>query len=152
MTRLMKASIVAVNLLKDVEGWRDEPYLDSGGKCTIGWGHLIEAGEFCPDKITVEQGEKYLSDDIAKAERAINRTVKVPLKQNQFDSLVSFVYNIGAGAWATCDSLGILNSGERHRMPARMMMWVKVDKNGVKVVDEGLINRRLKEVRLWQGE
>lgn len=152
MTRLMKASILAVNLLKEVEGWRDKPYRDSGGKCTIGWGHLIKEGEYCPDRITVDQGEKYLRDDITEAERTVNSTVKVPLTQHQFDALVSFTFNIGAGAWAVSDTLKILNNGEHHRMPARMLMWVKVTKNGVKVVEEGLINRRLKEVRLWQGE
>lgn len=152
MTRLMKASILAVNLLKEVEGWRDKPYRDSGGKCTIGYGHLIKEGEYCPDRITVDQGEKYLRDDITEAERTVNSTVKVPLTQHQFDALVSFTFNIGAGAWAVSDTLKILNNGEHHRMPARMLMWVKVTKNGVKVVEEGLINRRLKEVRLWQGE
>lgn len=152
MTRLMKASILAVNLLKEVEGWRDKPYRDSGGKCTIGYGHLIKEGEYCPDRITVDQGEKYLREDITEAERTVNSTVKVPLTQHQFDALVSFTFNIGAGAWAVSDTLKILNNGEHHRMPARMLMWVKVTKNGVKVVEEGLINRRLKEVRLWQGE
>ena len=152
MTRLMKASILAVNLLKEVEGWRDKPYRDSGGKCTIGYGHLIKEGEYCPDRITVEQGEKYLREDIANAEDIVNSTVSVPLKQHQFDALVSFTFNIGAGAWAVSDTLKILNNGEHHRMPARMLMWVKVTKNGVKMVEEGLINRRLKEVRLWQGE
>ena len=152
MTRLMKASILAVNLLKEVEGWRDKPYRDSGGKCTIGYGHLIKEGEYCPDRITVGQGEKYLREDIANAEDIVNSTVSVPLKQHQFDALVSFTFNIGAGAWAVSDTLKILNNGEHHRMPARMLMWVKVTKNGVKVVEEGLINRRLKEVRLWQGE
>mgnify|MGYP006921471266 CR=1 FL=1 len=152
VTKFMKASILAVNLLKDLEGWRDKPYKDSGGLCTLGYGHLIEAGEFCPDQITLEQGEKYLRDDIAKAEHIVNSTVSVPLKQNQFDALVSFTFNVGAGAWAISDTLKILNNGEYHRIPARMMMWVKVTKNGVKVVEEGLINRRLKEVRVWQGE
>lgn len=152
MTRLMKASILAVNLLKEVEGWRDKPYRDSGGKCTIGYGHLIKEGEYCPDRITVDQGEKYLREDITEAERTVNSTVKVPLTQHQFDALVSFTFNIGAGAWAVSDTLKILNNGEHHRMPARMLMWVKVTKNGVKVVEEGLINRRLKEVRVWQGE
>lgn len=152
MTRLMKASILAVNLLKEVEGWRDKPYRDSGGKCTIGYGHLIKEGEYCPDRITVDQGEKYLRDDITEAERTVNSTIKVPLTQHQFDALVSFTFNIGAGAWAVSDTLKILNNGEHHRMPARMLMWVKVTKNGVKVVEEGLINRRLKEVRVWQGE
>lgn len=152
MTRLMKASILAVNLLKEVEGWRDKPYRDSGGKCTIGYGHLIKEGEYCPDRITVDQGEKYLRDDITEAERTVNSTVKVPLTQHQFDALVSFTFNIGAGAWAVSDTLKILNNGEHHRMPARMLMWVKVTKNGVKVVEEGLINRRLKEADLWRGK
>ncbi len=152
VSKIMKASILAVNLLKELEGWRDKPYKDSAGLCTIGYGHLIEAGEFCPDQITLEQGEKYLRDDIAEAERIVRSTVKVPLTQSQFDSLISFTFNIGAGAWAISDTLKILNDGEHHRMPARFLMWVKVTKNGVKVVEEGLINRRLREVDLWRGK
>jgi len=152
VSKIMKASILAVNLLKELEGWRDRPYRDSGGLCTLGYGHLIEAGEFCPDQITLEQGEKYLRDDIDEAERIVRSTVKVPLSQNQFDALISFTFNIGAGAWAISDTLKILNDGEYHRMPARFLMWVKVTKNGVKVVEEGLINRRLREADLWRGK
>ena len=118
----------------------------------MGWGHLVEEGEFCPDVITVGQGEKYLADDIADAEFAVRSTVNVPLKQGQFDALVSFLYNVGPTAWAKSDTLKILNAGEYHRIPARLMMWNKITVNGKKVESEGLINRRLKEVRLWQGE
>lgn len=152
VSKIMKASILAVNLLKELEGWRDKPYKDSAGLCTIGYGHLIEAGEFCPDQITLEQGEKYLRDDIDEAERIVRSTVKVPLKQHQFDSLVSFTFNIGAGAWAESDTLKILNNGGYDRMPLRMLMWDKVTKNGIKVVESGLITRRLKEGLLWQGQ
>lgn len=148
----LRASTQAINLIKELEGWSAHCYSDGAGYKTVGWGHLVKKDEYCPDTITAEQGEKYLRDDIAEAERVVNSTVKVPLTQHQFDALVSFTFNIGAGAWAVSDTLKILNNGEHHRMPARMLMWVKVTKNGVKVVEEGLINRRLKEVRLWQGE
>lgn len=149
---MMKATILAVNMLKQMEGWSAKPYKDAAGLCTIGFGHLVEEGEFCPDEITEEQGEKYLRDDIADAEFAVRSTVSVPLKQNQFDALVCFLFNIGPTAWAKSDTLKILNAGEYHRIPARMMMWNKVTVNGKKVENEGLINRRLKEVDLWRGK
>lgn len=152
MTKVMRASALAVSLIKSLEGWSSKPYKDSGGLCTLGWGHLIADGEFCPAEITVEQGEKYLRDDIARAETIVNNTVDVPLLQREFDALVSFTFNIGATQWAKSDTLKILNQGHTHRVPARLMMWNKVTKNGVKVEEEGLINRRLREVDLWRGK
>jgi len=152
VTKIMKASAIAIQLIKGLEGWSPTPYKDGGGKCTLGWGHLVEEGEVCPDRISAEQGEQYLADDVADAEFAVRSTVNVPLKQHQFDALVSFLFNVGPTAWAKSDTLKILNAGEYHRVPARLMMWNKITKNGVKVEDEGLINRRLKEVRLWLGE
>lgn len=148
----MRASTKAINLIKEVEGWSGNCYSDGGGYKTIGWGHLVDKDEYCPDQITEAQGEKYLADDIADAEFAVRSTVTVPLKQHQFDTLVSFLFNIGPTKWAISDTLKILNAGEYHRIPARLMMWNKITKHGVKVEDEGLINRRLKEVRLWLGE
>jgi lysozyme len=152
VTKIMKASALAIQLIKGVEGWSATPYKDGGGKCTIGWGHLVEEGEFCPDVISVEQGERYLADDIADAEFAVRSTVTVPLKSHQFDALVSFLFNVGPTAWAKSDTLKILNAGEYHRIPARLMLWNKITVNGKRVESEGLINRRLKEADLWRGK
>ena len=148
----MKASALAIQLIKGVEGWSAHCYSDGAGYKTTGWGHLVDKDEHCPDPISVEQGERYLADDIADAEFAVKSTVNVPLKQHQFDALVSFLFNIGPTQWAKSDTLKILNAGQYHRIPARLMMWNKITVNGKKVENEGLINRRMKEVRVWQGE
>ena len=146
-TKFMKASALCIALLKDVEGWRDRRYKDGANKWTIGYGHLIKDGEVFDEPISQETGERLLREDIASAEYYVNSTVKVPLRQYQFDALVSFVYNIGVGAWSDSETLKVLNSGEYSRIPARMLMWCNVD--GKK--SEGLLKRRLKEVDLWRG-
>lgn len=154
LAKIMKASALAVQLIKGLEGWAPKPYKDSAGKCTIGWGHLVKEGEVCPDMINVTQGEEYLRKDIADAEWAVNSTVSAPLTQQQFDALVVFLFNIGPTAWSKSETLKILNRGEYHRIPARLMMWSKITNpnTGKKEDSEGLINRRLEEVRMWQGK
>lgn len=148
----MRASTQAINLIKELEGWSAHCYADGAGYKTVGWGHLVDKNEYCPDPITVEQGERYLSDDIADAEFTVRSTVNVPLKQHQLDALVSFLFNVGPTAWAGSDTLKILNAGEYHRVPARLLMWNKITVNGKKVESEGLINRRLREADLWRGK
>lgn len=152
-TKFMKASALCIALLKDVEGWKDRKYKDGANKWTIGFGHLIKDGEVFDEPISQEKGEELLRSDISLAEECVNRTVKVPLRQHQFDALVSFVYNVGVDAWRESDTLDILNSGEHWRIPARLMMWGKVKDpaTGVKKDSEGLLRRRLKEADLWRG-
>jgi len=146
----MKASALCVALLKEVEGWEPKQYPDGAGKSTIGYGHLILEGEKY-GQLTKEQGHELLMLDVSKAEWAVNSSVEVPLKQHQFDALVCFVFNVGATAWAKSDTLKILNQGHLHKIPGRLMMWNKITVNGKKVESEGLTNRRLREVALWEG-
>ncbi len=86
-------------------------YNDSGknkGHCTIGVGHLIHKGvcnRSIPSEkpylngISITQAKKFLKNDLAIAEYAINGVIIVPLTQNQYDALVSFVFNVGVGAF-----------------------------------------------------
>lgn len=148
----LRASTQAINLIKELEGWSAHCYADGAGYKTVGWGHLVDKNENCPDPITKEQGEAFLAQDVAEAEHIINSTVDVKLLQREYDSLVSFVYNVGGTAWAKSETLKLINQGHLHRVPARLMMWSKITSNGKKVDSEGLINRRLREVDLWRGK
>jgi lysozyme len=73
-------------------------YRDSKGYWTIGIGHMdgVKAG----DVITAAQAEDLFARDLARFEKAVNDCVKVPLKPNQFDALVSFSHNCGEAALA----------------------------------------------------
>ena len=86
-------------LIKQYEGCRLAAYRCAAGVWTIGYGHT--AGIHSGMTITQAQADAYLQQDIAKFEGYVNNPAYVPitanLNQNQFDALVSFAFNLGAG-------------------------------------------------------
>ena len=90
----MKTSSAALAKIAEFEGCRLDAYLDPVGIPTIGCGHT--AGVQLGDHITHEQAMTYLAEDTRSAERAVD-AVGLPLNQHQFDALVSFTFNCGAG-------------------------------------------------------
>lgn len=113
--------------IKSFEGLRLKPYKDIAGKDTIGWGHLIklptEAYLLRKEGITPDKAEKLLKEDIKTAESAVNTLVKAPLTGNQYDALVSFVYNVGEGAFATSTMLKYLNAEEYQKAANEFPRW-----------------------------
>lgn len=106
----METSLKCKDVIKSFEGLRLTPYICAGGYLTVGWGHVLNAnvgkkGEFAA-RLAVEpntvisyaQAERFFEADILHAENAIRRLIRVPLTQGQFDALVSFTFNLGAGA------------------------------------------------------
>lgn len=87
------------SLIKQYEGCRLAAYKCSAGVWTIGYGHT--AGVHSGMTITQAQADAYLQQDVAKFEGYVNNPAYVPitanLNQNQFDALVSFAFNLGAG-------------------------------------------------------
>jgi lysozyme len=127
------------------EGFRPCPYLDVAGIPTIGYGHT--AGVSMSDRcISREDALGLLRADASWAQRAVDELVRVRLSQPQFDALVSFTFNCGAGALRDSSLLDLLNAGRYGRVPDELMRWVMA--GGVRV--EGLVNRRKAECRLWQ--
>jgi lysozyme len=77
-------------------------YLDAVNVGTIGYGHVIrsfEMNRFRGAKLTEEEATALLEDDLKSREETVNNAIDVTLRQNQFDMLVSLVYNIGSGAF-----------------------------------------------------
>mgnify|MGYP003541688444 CR=1 FL=1 len=145
-------------LFKEWEGLVPHEYLDSGGAPTIGIGHLLTRSERTSGKIilrgqsldyrngfTEQQCWDLLDQDLDGVERTINDAVKVPLNQNQFDALVSFAFNVGDNAFRDSTLLKLLNQGQYDQTPAQLRRWVR--DNGHVV--QGLVNRREKEIALW---
>ena len=90
----MKTSDKGIDFIKRHEALRLNAYLDAAGVWTIGYGHT--GGVNSGDVISEKQAEEFLRADLATAERALNRT-RLQLNQNQFDALVSFIFNVGVG-------------------------------------------------------
>lgn len=97
-------------MVRGEEGFRAQAYQDSGGVWTVGYGQT--GPNVGPDTVvTREQAEQMLAQHVAGVETEIKRSVKVPLTQNQYDALVSLVYNIGEGAFRRSNVLKHINSG-----------------------------------------
>jgi lysozyme len=132
-----------VDMIKGFEGFRAYPYTCPGGSLTIGYGTTIKPGEYT--SITKEYAESLLRKSIAGFERSVKKLVKVPLSQNQYDALVSFTYNVGAGALKRSTLLKKLNSGDYSGAADELLKFTRA--NG-KVL-EGLVRRREKERNLF---
>jgi GH24 family phage-related lysozyme (muramidase) len=120
----MKISQQGVNKLEQREGKRNKAYKDTKGIWTIGVGHTgpnVYEGLAWTD----QQIEDALRDDLAWAEQTVNESVKVILTQNQYDALVSFVFNIGATAFKKSTLLKLLNQGLYDMAAEAFLMWNK---------------------------
>jgi lysozyme len=96
----MQTSEQGLTLIKNFEGFSAKPYICPAGKSTIGYGHVIAAGEQFPGgEIDLNMEEILLKQDVIQREQAINCLIQVTLLQYQFDALISFVYNIGIQAF-----------------------------------------------------
>lgn len=155
---MMQVSENGINKLIGWEGFKSHVYKDSAGLPTIGVGHLLTQDELRSGKINIRgvdvryanglsnvQIEDLFKQDLASREQLIRTLVQVPLNQNQFDVLVSLVFNIGRVAFQKSTLLKMLNSGRYEEVPAQLRRWVY--SGGEKIV--GLINRRENEIALW---
>lgn len=95
--------------------------------------------------VTEDQGNAMFRKELAVHEDAVEKYVKVPLNQNQFDALVSFVYNCGPNALKNSTLLKRLNAGKYAEIPAQFARW---NKAGGKVWP-GLTRRRAAEGSLF---
>jgi len=141
----MKTGTKGIELIKHFEGCELEAYKCAAGVWTIGYGHI--KGVTSDSVITQEQAEQMLVEELNEYEGYINNMVTTPLSQNQFDALVSWVYNLGGGNLKASTLLKVVNSGEFDGVPAQIMRW---NKAGGKVL-EGLTRRRQAEADLFSA-
>ncbi|EEY78548.1 phage lysozyme [Acinetobacter calcoaceticus RUH2202] len=144
----MSLSVDGVNQICNFEGLKLSAYDDGTGVWTIGYGTTrypngkrVSEGDRC----SLEQAKTYMQHDLKIFERAVNSSVKVPLKQNQFDALVSLTYNIGVGAFKHSTLLKKLNSGDYKEAANQFDVWVNA--GGKRL--QGLVNRRAMEKKLF---
>ena len=144
----MQISFNGIKLIKDMEGFEAKAYKCPKGVWTIGYGTTkwigkpVEAGM----TITEKEAELALQSDLAWAQTAVNKLVKVPMKQGMFDALVSFVYNIGESAFANSTLLKLLNKKQYELAAAQFERWVYA---GNKVLP-GLVKRRKLERNMFE--
>lgn len=137
----------AVELIKAFEGFRAKAARLDDGRWTIGYGHTLTAREGA--EISEADAEALLLYDLIGAAHAVNEYVYSPLNQNQFDALVSFVFNIGVRAFRGSPTLRRLNEGRPLEAALTMEMWRKSDLEGERIVVDALVRRRAAEKALF---
>ena len=142
----MKTSENSLNIIKKYEGFSASPYLCPAKKLTIGYGHVIVSRETFPSTgISPEIAENLLKQDVSIAEMAINHSVAIKLLQNQFDALVSFVYNVGSKGFEKSTLLRLLNENKHELAAAEFSKWIFAGG----LAQNGLIRRRAEEKELF---
>lgn len=129
-------------------------YQDSAGIWTIGFGSIYNYDKNRPvkkgDVITKEKAILWLKREIKDKTGQIKSLIKVPLTQNQFDAITSFVYNVGVEAFRNSTMLKLLNkNADKLTVADQFLRWNKARINGKLVVVRGLTNRRKLERELF---
>lgn len=139
---MQRLSEQGLEFIKGWEKFRAKPYNDGTGTITVGYGHAMTKEEQDNIKqVTEEEALKLLAIDVEEAEEAVRELIEVDLSQNQFDSLVSFTFNVGGGALEGSTLRKLLNKGFYGTVADQMQRWVNAD--GKKL--QGLVRRRRAE-------
>ena len=146
----MHLSEAGIKFIQTWEGLKLKAYRDSKGLPTIGIGTTrypdgtkVKMGDSC----TKDQAYEWFRFDVARFESFVNRVIKIPLNQNQFDALVSLVYNIGETNFTEGTVDDKLNSKQ---FDTALDTWLKYVYSGGRKID-GLVNRRRAEVNLFKS-
>ena len=143
----MKISSNGLAIIKQFESCSLKAYkpIKEEKEYTIGWGHKsssVKAGMV----ISQEVADELLNQDVAIAEKYVQKFVTVPLTQNQFDALVSFCYNVGSYAFRTSTLVAMLNANKYIEASEQFGRWVKGDNGQILA---GLVKRRNIEKTLF---
>lgn len=136
-----------IQLIKRFEGFASEPYICPAGVRTIGYGHAIKKGESFTGCISEEEALELLRQDVQEAEQAVAKYIEVALTDGQFNALVSFTYNLGAGALQRSTLRRKINRGEHADVPDELARWVFA--GGRKL--PGLVKRREAEAKMYMS-
>jgi len=148
----VKVSDKLIKLLRHHEGVRNKPYQCPAKLWTVGIGHLIGNGKTLPASwnrtFTNEEIDAILKRDLNRFELGVHKMLpNVPLRQHEFDALVSFCFNLGLGCFQRSTIRQALLRGDKE---AAMESLVKYCRAGGKIL-KGLQNRRLDERKLFLG-
>lgn len=146
----MKTSEKGIALIKKFEGFRAKPYLCSAGVPTIGYGttryNNNKRVTLADRPITEERATEILLKQLEPREFVINQNVKKELTQDQFDALVSFVYNVGSENFINSTLLKVINKTPKSlQVEKEFSKWIYAGKKQIK----GLILRRNEETNLY---
>ena len=139
----------SIDIILQFEGFESSPYLCPASIPTIGFGSTRYVDgtpvKLTDESISMDEAIELLYATLSTYEDAVNKNVKAPINQNQFDALVSFVYNVGANNFAKSTLLKKLNKADYLGAADELLRW---NRGGGKVL-KGLVLRRDAERSLF---
>lgn len=144
----LKASERICNFIRKHEAFRAKAYKDQAGHWTIGYGHLILKSEkhLLTASLTVAEAEAIFQQDIAKAEAGMKKLFHAPMTQNQYDALLSLMFNTGVTNLKGSGLVTKVNSQASADFIGRSFLaWNKTRIDGQLQVSNGLDKRRKAE-------
>lgn len=139
-------NIKGIELIKQFEGFKPEPYVCSGGYLTIGYGHkLLPSDNY--KTINIEKAGVILENDLRRVERAVIKYIDSNINDDQFAALVSFTFNLGPAALQRSTLRQKINYGLYDEIEQEFLKWVYA--GGRKLV--GLVKRRRVESDLFNS-
>ena len=156
----MITSEEGIKLIKHFEGCHFKPYLCPANLWTIGFGRVLypeqtklklqdrksfKLKDADNRKWSQEEVDDLLKKDLRRFELGVSRYITVPLKQCEFDSLVSFAYNLGLGTLQASSVRSKLNRGDKEGAIDTLLKYCRA---GGKIL-KGLQRRRTAEADLF---
>lgn len=131
---------IGLNLIKRFEGFSPTVYTCPAGYPTVGYGHLVrpDERERFRDGVSEVWAGELLKHDVRAAEAGVLRLIAVPLTDGQFDALVSFTFNLGAGALQRSALRRVVNRGVHEEVAGQLSRWVMAGGRRL----PGLVRRR----------
>jgi len=138
--------------IREHEAFIAKPYDDGAGNTTIGYGHMVLAGEHFPSSITEAEAIELFNRDVERVVNGSLDKIEVELTQNQIDAIGSFIFNVGPGAFEQ-GLLPYINARQHEYATRRILRYVtgRNARTGERRVLRGLQKRRRDEVALYKN-
>lgn len=142
-----KASAWCLTLIRSFESFSAFAYLCPRGRRTIGYGHVLRPGETLREPVTELVAEDLLREDLAPVEIYLS-AVLPDLRQNEFDAMASFCFNVGLGAFERSALFSCLRAGDKAGAATQFRLWAYAKGREL----PGMVLRRERERALFLGE
>ncbi|MEM6614339.1 MAG: lysozyme [Cyanobacteria bacterium P01_C01_bin.72] len=142
---------IAVNLIKEFEGFKDHAYIDTDGTPVIGYGLSKINGTPVKigDRISPSQADAALDDHLQEIQQELAQVVNVELSEQQLSALASISFNVGVGAIKNSTLLRKINAQDYAGAANEFLRWDKANMRGRLVQLPGLSRRRAAERNLF---
>jgi len=144
-------SQIAINLIKEYEGFKDYAYIDTDGTPVIGYG-LSRIGGIpvqIGDRISTTQADAALNSHLREIHRELDKVIKVKLSDRQLSALASISYNVGVDSIKTSTLVKKINAQDYSGAADEFLRWDKANLQGALVQLPGLTRRRTAERQLF---